>query len=72
MDMKSAVEFVIRQAQETGNIVEGDYVGEDNLYCNPGAISFPRDDSPRGYMILEDNTFTWKTLDGTAYHTEVL
>jgi DNA replication protein DnaC len=32
MDMKSAVEFVIRQAQETGNIVEGDYVGADNLY----------------------------------------
>lgn len=37
-DVRNAVESIIRKAQETGNISEGDYVGEDNLYycgkCN--------------------------------------
>ena len=32
------IEAIIEKAQETANIVEGDYVGEDNLYycgkCN--------------------------------------
>ena len=32
MDMVKMIEAVIEKAQETGNISEGDYVGEDNLY----------------------------------------
>ena len=32
MDMVKMIESVIEKAQETGNISEGDYVGEDNLY----------------------------------------
>lgn len=32
MNMLNAIEAVIEKAKETGNIVEGDYVGEDNLY----------------------------------------
>ena len=31
-DFAMAVEAIIQKAKETGNIVEGDYVGEDNLY----------------------------------------
>lgn len=31
-DFKAAVDSIIQKAQETGNIAEGDYVGEDNLY----------------------------------------
>jgi DNA replication protein DnaC len=38
MDMARMIEAVISKAKETGNIAEGDYVGEDNLYycgkCN--------------------------------------
>lgn len=32
MNMLNAIEAVIEKAKETGNITEGDYVGEDNLY----------------------------------------
>ena len=42
---------------------------EDYTYCNPGSVSLPKNDSPRGYMILEDGVFTWKTLDGDPYRT---
>lgn len=42
--------------------------GEDNLYLNPGSVSLPKEDSPRGYLLLEETTLLWKTLDGTVYH----
>ncbi len=41
--------------------------GEDNLYCNPGSVSIPKENSPHGYMTLQDNTFLWKTLEGDVY-----
>lgn len=37
----------------------GEYV-----YMNPGSVTFPKEDSVRGYMTLEEGTFTWKDLDG--------
>lgn len=43
--------------------------GVDNLYLNPGSTSIPKNGSAHSYMILEGNTFTWKSLDGEAYHT---
>lgn len=46
--------------------------GEKNLYLNPGSVSIPKENSPHSYMTLEDGTFTWKDLDGTAYHTLTL
>ncbi len=42
---------------------------ENYTYCNPGSVSLPKNDTPRGYMILEDDIFTWKTLDGSPYRT---
>ncbi len=42
------------------------------LYCNPGSVSLPKGESRRGYMTLEGSTLCWKTLDGTAYHREIL
>lgn len=36
---------------------------------NPGSVSIPKNGSPRGYMILEDHTFRWKTLAGEEYHS---
>ncbi len=33
-------------------------------YLNPGSVSIPKEDSWHGYMILEENTFSWKNLEG--------
>jgi len=38
---------------------------ETYTYVNPGSVSLPKEDSWRGYMILTDDCFVWKTLDGT-------
>ena len=40
---------------------------EDYLYINPGSVSIPKENSPHGYLILEGNHLTWKSLDGTPY-----
>ncbi len=34
----------------------------------PGSVSNPRRNSQRSYMILGDEGFTWKDLDGRTYH----
>ena len=38
-------------------------------YYNPGSVSIPTNQSPRGYILYSDGLFTWKTLDGDVYHT---
>ena len=40
----------------------------DNLYLNPGSISIPKQDSRHSYMVLNDDGFIWKEMDGTVYH----
>ena len=40
----------------------------DNLYLNPGSISIPKQDSRHSYMMLNDDVFLWKDMDGTVYH----
>ena len=42
-------------------------VRETYIYCNPGSVSLPKENAPRGYMTLADNAFCWKTLDGEPY-----
>ena len=37
------------------------------IYWNPGSISIPKEDTPRGYMLLEDGAFIWKTLSGEEW-----
>ena len=39
---------------------------------NPGSVTIPKAGSSRGYMILENDVFTWKDLDGNEYHKENL
>lgn len=46
--------------------------GEGNLYLNPGSVSIPKNGSAHSYMLLSGNTFFWKALDGTVYHTLTL
>lgn len=38
-------------------------------YLNPGSVTLPKEESPRGYMQLEEGVFTWKTLEGRTYKT---
>ncbi|WP_322198980.1 phosphodiesterase [Acutalibacter intestini] len=33
-------------------------------YLNPGSAALPKEGSWRGYMVLEDGLFLWKTLEG--------
>ncbi len=42
--------------------------GENNFYLNPGSVSIPKENSAHGYMLLENEEFIWKTLDGEKYH----
>ena len=42
--------------------------GKQNLYLNPGSVSLPKNGTPRGYMLLEDEHIVWKTLEGESYH----
>ena len=41
-------------------------------YVNPGSLSIPKENSHHSYLILEDRTLTWKTVDGEAYRTETI
>ena len=45
---------------------------EDILCLNPGSVSIPKNQTPRGYIIYSGGTFTWKTLDGKIFHTLTL
>ena len=42
------------------------------FYVNPGSVSIPKENSPHSYLILEEKTFTWKTLEGKAYQSHSL
>ena len=38
------------------------------MVLNPGSVSIPKNGTPRSYMILDGETFTWKTLDGEVFN----
>lgn len=40
---------------------------EDYVCMNPGSVSIPKENSHNSYMIMEDNKFIWKTLEGEKY-----
>jgi predicted phosphodiesterase len=37
------------------------------IYMNPGSVSIPKENSAHSYMIMEENTFVWKNLEGKEY-----
>ena len=45
-------------------------------YFNPGSVSFPKEGSPHGYILLETEgsgtAVYWKSLDGSIYHELIL
>ena len=38
------------------------------LCLNPGSVSIPKQETPRGYILFSGGLFRWKTPDGTVYH----
>lgn len=42
------------------------------IYINPGSVSIPKEDSMHQYMILENNKFTWKELNGSILREETV
>lgn len=46
--------------------------GDGYWHLNPGSISLPKKDTPRGYILLENGQAVWKTLEGTAYRQQAL
>ena len=40
---------------------------ETYLCVNPGSVSIPKEDSPNGYMTLEDGVLEWKGIDGGVW-----
>lgn len=42
--------------------------GEQQYYLNPGSVSIPKEGSCHSYMILENECFKWKNMDGEVYH----
>ena len=37
---------------------------DDFVYLNPGSVAIPKEGSWHGYMLLEEEQFIWKDLDG--------
>lgn len=37
------------------------------IYLNPGSLSIPKEKTAQGYILLEGDTFRFKTLDGEEY-----
>ena len=44
----------------------------DIIYMNPGSVSIPKESSDHSYMVMEDEKFEWKDLDGNCYRTIML
>ena len=40
---------------------------DGKVYINPGSVSIPKEESEYSYMMMEENTFTWKDLEGHSY-----
>ena len=41
-------------------------------YLNPGSVSLPKENTPKSFMTLENDTFFWKTLDGGEFDSLTL
>lgn len=43
--------------------------GDGNVYINPGSVSIPKENTPKGYILYDKGTFSFRTLDGEEYMT---
>jgi len=42
------------------------------IYINPGSVSIPKENSKHSYIILDDQGFVWKDIDGTEYKEYII
>ena len=47
---------------------QGDILLNGHFHMNPGSVSIPKENSAHSYMIMEDNLFVWKDLEGNEYN----
>lgn len=52
--------------------VAGWRIEEGISVLNPGSVSIPKENTPRGYLTEEDGVFYWKNLDGMVTETKRL
>ena len=45
---------------------------EGYVHLNPGSVSIPKGGSQRGYVMLQNRTFSFKTLDGLTWREETV
>ena len=43
--------------------------GDGNLYINPGSPSIPKENTPKGYILYENSTFSFLNLNGEVWKT---
>ncbi len=41
--------------------------GDGNMYINPGSPSIPKENTPAGYIVYENRTFSFRSLDGQEW-----
>ena len=41
--------------------------GDGLYYINPGSTSIPKENSPKSYILYENRTFSFRTLEGEEY-----
>ena len=46
--------------------------GSSNIYINPGSVSIPKNGTPKSFIIYENSTFSFRTLEGEEYMRETL
>lgn len=49
------------------HVAKWERFGNGNLYLNPGSVSIPKEDTPRGYIVYSDGVFCFFTLDGKEW-----
>ncbi len=38
-------------------------------YLNPGSVSIPKNGTPHSYLLLENESFVWKSVEGETFHS---
>ena len=46
--------------------------GNENLYVNPGSVSIPKENTPKGYILYDNGRLLFKTLSGETFREYVL
>lgn len=41
---------------------------DTHIYMNPGSVSLPKEDTPRGYMTVCDDVVEWKNIDDLSVY----